>query len=280
MNPFRMRPSMMLAVLAVALSACGEQPFAPSAQRISPGTRPLLSAVPGEPAFVLLKKLGPVGTYRFEFSATTGTLPLGEAVSVNQGVWYKVWEATNLSEPDAPFSGIEVLSPTVKADSIYYLTLVRDADGFLQEGEGTMLRDTNEFTLTVGKDIGAYVTVFNSEVEIPSGGEGCTPGYWRQSNHYDSWPAPYSPATLFGSVFGDAFPNKTLGEIVTTGGGGLNALGRHAVAALLNSASSGVDYDLSTGAVVAQFNDAFASGDYEPTKDVFEGFNEQECLLN
>ncbi len=112
------------------------------------------------------------------------------------------------------------------------------------------------------------------------GGEGCTPGYWKHHHHFDSWTAPYTPSTLFGDVFENAFPGKTLLEVLKQGGGGLKALGRHTVAALLNAASGDVDYDLLVGAVISAFNDVFPGGDYETLKDHFEGFNEQGCPLN
>lgn len=114
----------------------------------------------------------------------------------------------------------------------------------------------------------------------PSGGEGCTPGYWRQSQHFDSWAAPYTPGTDFSAVFEDAFPGMSLGEVVRLGGGGLNALGRHTVAALLNAASSGVDYPLSTAQVISQFNAVYPGGNYEGLKNTFEGYNESYCPLN
>src|SRR5215210_35264 len=38
------------------------------------------------------------------------------------------------------------------------------------------------------------------EVEQPDGNEGCTPGYWKQPQHFDSW-VVYSPNQLFSSVF-------------------------------------------------------------------------------
>ncbi len=114
----------------------------------------------------------------------------------------------------------------------------------------------------------------------PGGGEGCTPGYWKQDQHFDSWPAPYSPNQLFSSVFENAFPGMTLVQVLDLGGGGLNALGRHTVAALLNAGSSGVDYDLTTAQVIAAFNGVFPGGDYETLKNRFEGFNTQGCPLN
>ena len=117
----------------------------------------------------------------------------------------------------------------------------------------------------------------------PQGGQGCTPGYWRQSQHFDSWTSPYAPTTLFDDVFADAFPGKTLLDVVWMGGGGVNALGRHAVAALLNGASTDVSYDLSTARVISGFNAAFASGSksvMNDRKNVFEMLNEQGCPLN
>jgi hypothetical protein len=115
----------------------------------------------------------------------------------------------------------------------------------------------------------------------PGGGEGCTPGYWKQSQHFDSWTAPYDPGDSFLSAFGvNAFPGMSLLDVLSNGGGGLDALGRHAVAALLNAASGGVDYDLSVAQVIAQFNAAFASGAYETQKNIFAGLNEQGCPID
>ena len=125
---------------------------------------------------------------------------------------------------------------------------------------------------------GAVVTFYNSTEPVNGGGEGCTPGYWKQSQHFDSWPMAYTPDMLFSAVFDDAFPGMTLLEVLGQGGGGLKALGRHTVAALLNSGS--VDYDMSTSAVIDAFNDAYASGDYETQKNIFAGYNEQGCPLN
>lgn len=115
-----------------------------------------------------------------------------------------------------------------------------------------------------------------------SGGEGCTPGYWKQEQHFDSWTAPYAPSTLFSDVFEDAFPSQTLLQVMQNGGGGLNALGRHTVAALLNSASSGVDYGQTAAGVIDAFNAAYpgTKADYTVLKNDFAYDNEQDCPLN
>lgn len=114
----------------------------------------------------------------------------------------------------------------------------------------------------------------------PSGGEGCTPGYWKQPHHLDSW-VGYSPDQSYEAVFGvDAsFSAGTLLEVLDQGGGGEKALGRHAVAALLNSASS-VDYAYSSAGVIAAVQQAYASGDFNGVKNLFEFENELGCPLD
>jgi len=83
-------------------------------------------------------------------------------------------------------------------------------------------------------------------------------------------------------VHEDAFPGMTLVQVLAQGGGGLKALGRHTVAALLNASSAEVNYDLGAGDIIDMFNDAYP-GDtdaYEDLKNVFEGYNEQLCPLD
>lgn len=126
----------------------------------------------------------------------------------------------------------------------------------------------------------------NASLSVPlddeDGGEGCTPGYWKQPHHFDSWTAPYTPGTMFSDVFEDAFPGKTLLEVLSKGGGGLKALGRHTVAALLNAASADVGYDLSVSEVINMFNSVYpgSKASYNGVKDILEGFNELGCPLD
>lgn len=115
----------------------------------------------------------------------------------------------------------------------------------------------------------------------PSGGQGCTPGYWRQEHHYDSW-VNYSPGDDYEAVFGvDAsFNPHTLGDAVRLGGGGERALARHAVAALLNAANPDVSYAYTESDVVTMVQSAYASGNFEGIKNLFEAQNEMGCPLN
>lgn len=106
------------------------------------------------------------------------------------------------------------------------------------------------------------------------GSEGCTPGYWR--NHVGT-----ESASLFESVFEDTAVTSattTLQQAASLGGGGLNALVRHAAAAYLNTVND-VDYLYHSADVVAMFNAANPSGDIEGTKNLFELQNELGCPL-
>jgi hypothetical protein len=112
---------------------------------------------------------------------------------------------------------------------------------------------------------------------FPPGPQGCTPGYWKQPNHFDSWPAPYTPTTLFDTVFADAFPGLTLLDVLNLEGGGLNALGRHTVAALLNSASG---FGLFLETLQWYFDNFYNSELQEFVKNNLEEWNEAGCPLD
>jgi hypothetical protein len=148
--------------------------------------------------------------------------------------------------------------------------------------EGQALEGVRSASLDVSNVVGGYIWFKLVPAETPPpGGQGCTPGYWRQSQHFSSWTG-YSPTDLFSSVFADAFPGKTLLEVVWLGGGGLNALGRMSVAALLNAASPDVTFDLTTQQVIDAFNAAYASGNkrtIEQQKNIFDFLNNQGCPL-
>lgn len=132
----------------------------------------------------------------------------------------------------------------------------------------------------VSGNAGALVIFTNTPVTPPAGNEGCTPGYWKQPHHFDSWPAAYTPGMQFSAVFDNAFPGKTLVQVLSNGGGGLDALGRHIVAALLNAGSSGVGFGMTTTQVINAFNGVFPGGDYEALKNQFARLNERRCPLN
>ncbi|MDQ3957946.1 MAG: Ig-like domain repeat protein, partial [Actinomycetota bacterium] len=117
------------------------------------------------------------------------------------------------------------------------------------------------------------------------GAQGCTPGYWKQDQHFDSWTG-VTPSSSFEAIFGrpTAFPgNPSMLTVLRFDGAGLQALGRHAAAALLNANSPGVDYPFLSSEVIQMFQAAFDSGDpvlIEITKNEFDAASNALCLLN
>ena len=74
--------------------------------------------------------------------------------------------------------------------------------------------------------------------------------------------------------------NPTLLDALNSGGGGVNALARHAVAALLNASNPDVASEFTPGEVIALVQAAIASGDFETAKNLLAAANEQGCPLS
>jgi len=108
--------------------------------------------------------------------------------------------------------------------------------------------------------------------EDETGNEGCTPGYWKQTQHFGNWEG-YTQNQDFDTVFGvNLFnPNITLLQALQRKGGGVNRLARHGAAGLLSASSSGVFYPYTVAEVIAlvQAGDA----------DSLEDGNELGCPL-
>jgi hypothetical protein len=266
----RFRSSLTLMAASLAFAACAGD----VADVTAPSSGLNLSNNSTPPTAVRLVKRGPAGTTAtFEISATGGTLPLGSTVTLEgcaidfcpfTDVWYPTDDAS---------VNVTITEVSSTGNAVFDFIAVSDLDGFRE------IYAPAEPTVTVRVNSTTYGIVRFKNVEGPDdeGFAGCTPGFWRQDQHFEFWTAPYTPGTMFGSVFTDAFPGQTLLNVVEMGGGGLEALGRHTVAALLNAASPDVDYGMTPADVIAAFNAAVASGDYETQKDIFEGYNERGC---
>ncbi|MBI3790455.1 MAG: hypothetical protein HY275_06220 [Gemmatimonadetes bacterium] len=166
---------------------------------------------------------------------------------------------------------VEAVTPTGMTPTIV------NAAGSTSENDSNPACST--VTLGDGEFNGSYDFGYVNAVK-PT--QGCTPGYWK--NH-KAWPTPYKQSQLFSAYFDDAFPGKTLQQVLSQGGGGLNALGRQTVSALLNSMAIGTPkYGLTTSQVISQFNAAYESKVYEPTKNYFESLTDSysgiTCPLN
>jgi hypothetical protein len=131
------------------------------------------------------------------------------------------------------------------------------------------------------------------EFEEERGSDGCTPGYWRQLHHFDSWMGA-APADDFNTTFmvdvewgrkcrADSNGDITLGQGVRCRGGGKNALARHGVAALLNANQTDVAFGLTASevkAIVKAGLDAGTKAAATAAKNLLATENELGCPLN
>ena len=155
-----------------------------------------------------------------------------------------------------------------------------------------------------GTDDAACPGQCQADCTCPRGGEGCAPGYWKQADidnvfrgntqHYCNWDEAYEPGDLFentcadcGGVvcFADAFDDYSLIEVLhqpkDIKPSQLRNLGFHTVAALLNAASTNVNFGLSECEVINGFNAAYAAfqgrgdkADLADAHSLFSNFNE------
>jgi hypothetical protein len=125
------------------------------------------------------------------------------------------------------------------------------------------------------------------------GNEGCTPGYWKQDQHFDSYPAGITPNTQLDVLLGFEIPGyetTTVLQALQLKGGGANALIRQGTAGMLNVLSPDVDYDFSEATTLRQFQDGLdpqlfdmwpdADDDMEQRKDALDTANNAGCPLN
>jgi hypothetical protein len=112
-----------------------------------------------------------------------------------------------------------------------------------------------------------------------SGGQGCTPGYWKQDQHFFAWTG-YTQDQRFDDVFNvTSSTNPTLLEALGTGGGEEQALFRHATAALLNTANNGVEFGYTAAQVISMVQYAYEHGTFEFVKNLLAAQNEMGCGL-
>jgi uncharacterized repeat protein (TIGR01451 family) len=115
--------------------------------------------------------------------------------------------------------------------------------------------------------------------------EGCTPGYWK--NHPECWEC-FEPSAKFSDIFGKVITigsgknivvDPTLMEALNGNGGGVTALARHAVAAILNACDTDIAYPMGIGDIIAAVAAVLESGEPYITdlKDILDEFNNLGC---
>jgi hypothetical protein len=122
----------------------------------------------------------------------------------------------------------------------------------------------------------------------PTGLAGCTPGYWKQPQHFDSYAGTgVTPATSFNSIFTGYALADAIWYVALDGGGGpgldgaRKILRRAAAAAYLNAAK--LNYGYSPAQVVAAVQNASASNDRATIlalASALDTLNNRGCPLN
>jgi hypothetical protein len=131
---------------------------------------------------------------------------------------------------------------------------------------------------TEGSTIGTQTITITvpCDQEEETGTEGCSLGYWK--NHSDCWEC-YGPDTPFSEVFGveisvgkgkKGADGPTLMGALNGNGGGVTALARQAVAALLNACDPDIDYPLSEVDLIDGIYELLTDGSAEEISEAEE----------
>lgn len=151
---------------------------------------------------------------------------------------------------------------------------------------------TGTYTLAAGQ---SNTTVDAGLYRVPTGevigNEGGTPGYWKNNANKkgaSAWgPTGLSPSQTVASVFaataGTSYGSQTLLQALGNGGGGIDALLRHAVAGLLNALHPNVHYSIYSTQLILQVNAAIYSGNSSTIKSLqttLDGYNNKTHPLD
>ncbi len=182
-------------------------------------------------------------------------------------------------------------TPTIQNAAIATTQTDSDANPLTGATVQTVL-DSGETDLSWDMGIKANVAIdieklVHGEFVIQGGGggEGLTPGFWKNHSSYgpaplSGWPETgYSPDASYESIFGVDIVGSapSLLDALGANGGGVNALMRHSAAALLNASDAYIDYAYTKAQIIAMTQAAINSGDanlIQATKDLFETQNQ------
>jgi len=191
----------------------------------------------------------------------TPTAPVGGCSNVLQSVG------------DGPFQITETAQSNVAVTSI--TAVINYNFNWHPQSNGLISSNLSLRTAQVFAVGGATTVVTFTNAFKPPVNQGCTPGYYKQSQHFDSW-KNYSPTQSVSSVFSNvvaSLQGETLLQALQ-GGGGPDLVGaqtillRAAVAALLNASNVNVAYPLTAAQVIAEVNGALATSDRQTILDL------------
>lgn len=180
-----------------------------------------------------------------------------------------------------------VVNDAAGADGGENVAITETGGGTLQSIAGFFIGINGITPITATQGEPFFINSFHGVVltfvnALAVGNQGCTPGYWKQDQHFDSWPVSLT-TTFADAGFSFGFTGTLLSGLQAKGGD-VNALARHAAAAYLNSLASGVNFSLTTAEVIAIANGTgiYAGLSVEERKDLLEAANQGVggCPLN
>jgi hypothetical protein len=281
--------------VAATLAACADSPRSITSPRtISAGAGLALSSTPGELGewVLVCKVVAPAtGDYNYTVSAQDnggGILPSGSAFTLNFSEisptppdCKRAWQSQVKLDGTETEALVTVAEVNLPADQQVDSIVIAGSDGVRID----KISGTNTVTVVAGFHVGRIVKYYNGIKKTPPppppGVAGCTPGYWKQTQHFASW-VTYQTTDRWNTVFGRNFfsSSRTLLQALENGGGDKERLGRHSTAALLNAASPGVNYGMTPAQVIAAVQAAIDNGTYDKLSDTLEQLNERGCDLN
>jgi len=213
------------------------------------------------------------------------------------------WTVTNTSPDeksalDVSCDGFSTINdPEAQDDLLTVLVFGGTATNMWTESGLGDASYSNEITCTfTAQDDRSFEIMADATCVVePTGGAGCTPGFWKNNadkKDYAAWPASAIMDFSFSSVFdrvitidvkgkGNTITDPTLEEALGATGGEINALARHGVAAYLNSIDDEVDYPHSTNEVIEWVQDGVDNPNETDThKNELAEANEIGCTQN
>jgi hypothetical protein len=215
------------------------------------------------------------------------TSPGGYGVYTFADVQAAIWTLLDNADPTAAIAGLRIAADGDRTQEI--IDGANANNGFVPGPGGKlvvllapMVREVQGQTVLITIDI--------PEEDYA----GCTPGFWKNNadKHGASAWVVYSPGDDFNSIFGtdidvrgkgkSIIEDPTLLEALGANGGGINALARHAVAALLNISNPNITYPMSEGSLIADVAAAIAAGEPDVTdlKDDLDEYNNAGCSVD
>ncbi len=202
---------------------------------------------------------------------------------------------TNVQVTDDPLGAVVTMIDQGNGDNVldpgekwvYTITINATATGVFRNdatvtaianSTGQSVTDTDPAhyhvaTLPAAINVEKYVREFDEQAVS---GEGFTPGFWKQSHHFQHW-TTFTTNQQFNALFGLTAQQEdrdlTLLGALQRGGGGHRAFARHAAAALLNASQPNVAYAFTIDQVKAMVQQAYTTGDFNTAKNNLESEN-------